>query len=147
MTVYLIWTGEYSDADVVAVFSTQEKATAFVEAHNARLSGNAYADGRLDLWEEARIEPMEVDVKRAEPPAAQWRGIAHLRDTYVCVQPASDARPDGTDAFYTSKYGGGKSVHCYRATRELALRAAANYQRSFKAGTLLVEAYQWEVGW
>ena len=147
MTVYLIWAGEYSDASVIAVCSTKEKAEAFVEAHNANVSGHTTASGEISLYDEARIEPMAIDEGVPEHTPSKWCAIAHLTQDDVAFFSADDHGVTGaTDLFRISKYGSGRSVHCYRESRELAIRSAANYQRSFKAGTLLVDAFEWRSG-
>jgi hypothetical protein len=46
-TVYAVWTGYYSDRDVVAIFSTQALADAFCEEHNKL----AYGDARVEIYE------------------------------------------------------------------------------------------------
>ena len=51
-TVYLVWKGEYSDADVIAAFSNETDAIAYAALRNGR-EYNHYPD--------VRVEPLPID--------------------------------------------------------------------------------------
>lgn len=74
--IYLVATGDYSDYDIEAAFSTQELAESYCRAHNEDQASGAFtrdADGNLELAYgcEYRIEPIELDP--ATPPLPRDR--------------------------------------------------------------------------
>lgn len=143
--VWLVTQGEYSDYRVLGAFSTQEKAEAYVAAHNETASRTCSADGtvRLGYGSECSVEEYPLDAPAPEQPSAwvasfSWPTPKWNRDGNIYVQKAHGKLENGDEI--TRQSYGDYSLRFARPDREQAHRAAREMWRALQAGTFTLDA-------
>ena len=103
--VYLVWEGEYSDATVIAAFSTESAAIAYAALRN----GHTYRQ-----YADARVEPLPLDdpeqcnAIRDLKPRWQYSTWGWNRDTFHrVVEPTLAPEQPPTHRKSTNKYASG----------------------------------------
>lgn len=147
-TIYLVSQGEYSDYGIVAVFSTREKAEAFVSESEAKALASSNGDGawKLSYGEDMGIEEYELDAAVA-PQKGAFSVSLSINSPYASLRSSQtvyarwdeNASPTSAATAERDRYHPAHiKVVGFGETREHARRSASELQRAILAGTVIV---------
>lgn len=145
MNVWLVWTGEYSDMEVVGVYSTPELAKAAAAMH----------DGG---WTEEEPRELDANATRVQAGLARWRVDLILHDGRVSWSTlAGPGTEEGTTIrpFEQARYVGNQmqqqsalSIQCNARDKDHAIKIAGDERRKYLAAQALsVRLINDETGW
>lgn len=144
--IYVVTSGEYSDYGIRAIFTTREKAEAYVAWKNGPEDEDVWdgSEYRIEEYEEdSEVEKdtgtfvCEFTYHEGSDPADYHGGYVHWKCDEV-VQPPT-AIVDQRERTYKDPPVPYLTVVGYGPSSKHALRSALETLRAIKAGTLLVD--------
>lgn len=121
-TIYVVTSGDYSDYGIEAMFSTREKAQAYIDARNL----NDYDEGR-------EVNEWIVDEQEGWLMRPQWE--AHIRNEPPSIRDRDAAIRRGKEVAYITSY----------VSPEHALKLAAEVRQQWlrEQGIVNAEGSMW----